>query len=127
MRARKQRGDGYLISTNFNLERLKIGNYDCERFSTANEMLFAEHELSVEFITSILDATHAEGQVSTLFSAVFNPREGNIHLYFNHKFNKPLILDVKETVSGGTKQVPIEELFEDIAPQNSLLDYASWR
>lgn len=118
---RKQNGDGYLISTNFNLERLKIGDYNCERYTTAESMLSADHELSIEFMASILDATHAEGQVSTIFSAVFNPTETTVYLYYNHRFNQPVVLDIHEEVTGGAEQVPIEDLFEDKARQNQLL------
>ena len=119
---RKTSGDGYLVSTNFNLERLKTGAYSCERYSAATSMLSAEHTLSVEFMASILDATHAEGQVSTIFSAVFNPTEGNIHLYINHRFNDPLTLDVQETIAGGARQVPLADLFDS---QTSILTRAA--
>ena len=116
---RKPSGDGYLVSTNFNLERLKIGNYHCERYDTANDMLQAEHELTVEFMASILDATHAEGQVSTIFSAVFDPT-GTIYLYINHRFDSPITLSVEEQVALGARQVPIEELFDDLPAQWNL-------
>ena len=121
---RKPRGDGYLVSTNFNLERLKTGNYDCERYSTANDMLRAEHELSVEFMVSVLDATHAEGQVSTIFSAVFDPTQDAIYLYINHRFDHPVTLSVDEQVALGARQVPIEELFEDLPAQWNITQLA---
>ena len=113
---RKASGDGYLVSTNFNLERLKSSDYHCERYDTANDMLQAEHELTIEFMASILDATHAEGQVSTIFSAVFDPT-GTIYLYINHRFDSPLTLSVEEQVAGGARQVPLEELFEELPAQ----------
>jgi hypothetical protein len=119
---RKPSGVGHLVSTNFNLERLKTGNYNCERYSTANNMLMAEHELSVDFMVSILDATHAEGQVSTIFSAVFDPTEDTIYLYYNHRFDSPITLSVEEQVAEGARQVPIEELFEDIPTQGLMLE-----
>lgn len=121
---RKPSGDGYLVSTNFNLERLKTGDYQCERFSTATSMLSADHMLSVEFMASILDATHAEGQVSTIFSAVFDPTEGAIHLYYNHHFNEPLTLDVQETLEGGARQVPIADLFGPVSQTPILMQAA---
>jgi hypothetical protein len=114
---RKINGDGHLVSTNFNLERLKTGDYQCERYSTANDMLNTEHGLSPEFMTSILDATHAEGQVSTIFSAVFDPKQDTIYLYINHRFNSPLVLSVEEQIATGSKQVPIDELFQNLPPQ----------
>jgi hypothetical protein len=85
-------------------------------------MLMAEHQLSVDFMTSILDATHAEGQVSTIFSAVFDPTEDTIYLYYNHSFNTPLTLSVEEQVAQGARQVPIEELFEDIPIHGVILE-----
>ena len=121
---RKTSNEGYLISTNFNIERLKTGDYSCTRYSTAKSMLMAEHDLSVEFMASILDATHTDGQVSTIFSAIFNPTEGNINLYYNHRFNEPLMLDMHEQVSSGAKQVPINDLFSS-ATQPSILEQAA--
>jgi hypothetical protein len=80
-------------------------------------MLKTEHELSVEFMASILDATHAEGQVSTIFSAVFDPKQDTIYLYINHRFNSPFVLSVEEQVATGARQAPLEELFQDLPSQ----------
>jgi len=118
---RKPSGDGSLVSTNFNLERLKTGEYHCERYSTANEMLNAEHELSVDFMASILDATHVEGQVSTIFSAVFDPT-GTIYLYINHSFDYPVTLNVEDQVALRERQEPIEELFDGLPAQGVTLE-----
>jgi hypothetical protein len=114
---RKPSGDGYLVSTNFNLEMLKSGDYNCERYTTANDMLNAGHELTVDFMVSILDATHAEGRVSTIFSAVFDPTRDTIYLYYNHRFDSPIILSVEEQVASGARQLTLEELFEDLPSQ----------
>ncbi len=122
---RKNTGDGYLVSTNFNLKRLRTGDYSCDRYETATEMLQeigAQQELTAEYMASILDATHAEGQVSTIYSAVYDLPERLIYLYIHHRFNEPLTLDVYEQLAEGDKQVPIEDLFPDVSTNSSMLE-----
>jgi hypothetical protein len=118
---RKPSGDGYLVSTNFNLERLKTGDYSCNRYETAESMLHSMSDLSVEFMASVLDANHMEGEVSTIYSMVYDLPERLIYLYYEHMFDQPLVMDVAETLEGGDRQVPIEELFAETAPNDDLL------
>jgi hypothetical protein len=121
---RKSNGDGYLVSTNFNIERLKTGSYSCERYSTAVDMLMAEHTLSVEFMASVLDATHMEGSVSTIFSGIFDPTTGTIYLYYNHRFHEPIVLDVDEVVAEGARQLPLSDIVSTGLSQTAFLELA---
>ena len=82
----------------------------------------AQRELTAEYMASILDATHAEGQVSTIYSAVYDLPERLIYLYIHHRFNEPLTLDVYEQLAEGDKQVPIEDLFPDLSTNISMLE-----
>ncbi|MBU7039055.1 MAG: hypothetical protein HXS52_14095, partial [Theionarchaea archaeon] len=61
---RKDKGDGYLVSTNFNLAVPESGTYPCWRHETAATMLEkigGEDDLTVDYAASILDAIHVEG------------------------------------------------------------------
>jgi len=72
---RKSKGNGYLISTNFNLAKLDKGNwsgsYSSDRYKTADKMLSkidAQNNLTVELMASVLNATHQNSDSKTLYS-----------------------------------------------------------
>lgn len=111
---RKPKEIGYLISTNFNLARLDKGNWSqyCSRYKTADKMLSkmgAENDLTVEFMTSVLKATH---QYNTLFSTVFDLQKLRIYLFYNRQFDVPYVLDVKKELAKttGYRQVSLKDL-----------------
>jgi hypothetical protein len=112
---RKPDGDGHLVSTNFNLASLETGDYSCWRYDTATRML-SELEtgeaLTVEFMASVLDATHQEGDISTIYSTVYDLRECTLYLYYEHRFDEPVILDVAAELERGDRQVHINELLQ---------------
>ncbi|UCH57112.1 MAG: hypothetical protein JSV18_07195 [Candidatus Bathyarchaeota archaeon] len=101
---KKLDGDGYLVSTNFNLASIETGDYSCWRYDTASEML-SELEtgdaLTVEFMASVLDATHQEGEVSTIYSTVYDLKGRTVYLYYDHRFEEPVILDVAAELERG--------------------------
>lgn len=110
---RKREGDGYLVSTNFNLASLETGDYSCRRYDIASEMLSdlgSGEDLTAEFMASVLDATHQEGEVSTIYSTVYDLREGIAYLYYDHRFDEPVVLDVAAELERGDRQVNIDEL-----------------
>jgi hypothetical protein len=113
---RKPEGDGYLVSTNFNLANLATGDYSCWRYDTASQMLseLASGEpLTVEFMASVLDATHQEGEYSTIYSTVYDLKERTAYLYYNHLFDKLVVLDVATELERGDRQVHIDELLPE--------------
>lgn len=114
---RKEMGDGYLVSTNFNLayyektERTGL----CRRYDTAIGMLDKienEDDLTMEYCTSILDAIHAEGpSVNTLYSNIFDLKEGIIYLYYWHQFDDVVTLRVQEELAKNPSPTRIIDLF----------------
>jgi hypothetical protein len=115
---RKQPGDHYLISTNFN--RANPSNaleYPCRRYSKAEEMLKkikVESELSVDYVKSILDEVHQEKIFSTtLYSNIFDLKNGIIYLYHRHQFNEVVELNVDEELAKGKIMVRIRDLFSE--------------
>jgi len=120
---RKSEGDGYHVSTNFNLVRLETGDYSCRRYDTASEMLpglGSGEDLTVEFAASVLDATHQEGGISTIYSTVYDLGEGIAYLYYDHRFDEPVILNVAAELEKGDRQVNIDELLPGV--QETLVD-----
>jgi hypothetical protein len=112
---RKDQGDGYLVSTNFNLAYPQNGTEPCWRYDTATRMLdriFKRSILDVEQLRMILDAVHVEGPGSnTLYSNIFDLREGVIYLYHWHQFDEVVVLDVEESLAGGASSGSIRSLF----------------
>jgi hypothetical protein len=99
---RKSKGNGYLISTNFNLAKLNKGNwsssYSSDRYKTADKMLSkigAQYDLTIEYMASVLNATHQNSDAQTLYSVVYDLQNLSISLYYERQFEAPYILDVK--------------------------------
>ena len=100
--SRKPKGIDYLISTNFNVAKLGKRDWSCWRYRAADKMLSkidAEKELSVDFITSVLNATHQNGTWKTIFSTIYDLKKLRIYLFYNRQFDKPYILDLKEELA----------------------------
>jgi len=121
---RKSKGNGYLISTNFNLLQLGKGNWSCRRYETADKMLpniRTQGDLTVEFMASVLNATHQNrfSSVKTLYSAVYDLRKLSIYLYYNRQFDKPYVLDVKQELAKtkGYRKVSLKSLISDLERQ----------
>ena len=65
----------------------------------------SDHEdLTVEYIASVLNATHRDSffdtrySIKTLFSTIFDLNNMQISLYYKRQFDKPFVLDVKKAL-----------------------------
>ena len=112
---RKPKGDGFLVSTNFNLANYANGRYPCRRYDTATEMLEkvnSEDKLTVEYIRPILNAVHQEGpSVNTVYSNIFDLKNGIIYLYHSHQFDEVVQINVLNELAKAPKKVRIKNLF----------------
>ncbi len=114
---RKPKGKGYLISTNFNLQRLDAGNWSCRRYETADRMLSemnAQGKESVESAASVLEATHLGRPYRTLYSAVYDLQKLRIFLYYDCNFSSPYEMDVKLELAKTERyrKTALKDLFE---------------
>jgi hypothetical protein len=114
--SRKPTGNGYLVSTNFNLANRKNAySYPCRRYNTAVRMLDtidSSKKLTVDYCRSILDAVHVEGASSnTLYSNVIDLKNGMIHLYHWHQWDEVVTLDIAEQLAKGSRRGRISDLF----------------
>jgi len=116
---RKQEGDRVLVSTNFNRANPdnRYGDLPCWRYDTATTMLEeiqGEEDLTIDYFRSILDAVHVEGaETNTVYSNVFDLRNGVIYLYHWHQFDEVIVLNVAEELarsSGHTEPYRIHDL-----------------
>lgn len=108
---RKKQGDGYLVSTNFNRANPENAySYPCWRYDKAVKMLEKiedKNDLTVDYFKSILDAVHSEGASNnTLYSNVFDLRNGMIYLYHWHQLEEVVTLDVAEQIARGKSRRP---------------------
>jgi len=129
---RKQQGDGYLVSTNFNRANPENAySYPCWRYDKAVEMLEKiedENDLTVDYFKSILDAVHGEGASNnTLYSNIFDLRNGIIYLYHWHQFDEVVTLDVAEQIARGTLCSRISDLFSKETVDKALAEYRGYK
>lgn len=126
---RKETKDGYIVSTNFNLAFYQEDERDglCRRYDTATEMLQKiedETDVTVEYFRSILDAVHAEGASSnTLYSNIFDLKNGIIYLYYWHQFDEVVTLSVTEEVAKKTSYTRIRDLFSQETVDKTSTEY----
>ncbi|MDR3715259.1 MAG: hypothetical protein P4L51_20835 [Puia sp.] len=90
----------FQINTNFNIADLKKGVTD-RRYDLANQMLAANKVVSVPFLKEVLDRTHQEGDLTTLYSYIFDMKQGLIYVYFFHNYDHVYIIDIKKELKKG--------------------------
>ena len=141
--SRRARGSNYLISTNYNhARRLRASWLGLDfpykllfdsKFRAAEDMLLGrdpEHDLSAEFMGSVLEATHRNWwfntplSIKTVYSTIFDPRNLQIYLYLNRQFDHSHMIDVQQELSKDMpyKKVPLTDLVSgDNRPSESAL------
>jgi hypothetical protein len=126
---RKPRGDGYLVSTNFNVIHPEHGyGYPCSRYETAQGMLSQLVEgngaLTVQDAAGVLDAVHQEGGTSwTIESLVADLPNGEIYLYYFYQFDRPVVLNVADELAHPRAPGPLSALFPDDVQQEAARRY----
>jgi len=114
---RKPKGNGYLIGTNFNRANPEnhFGSFPCWKYDTVEATLVTiedESSLNMESFRAILDATHVEGAgENTLYSNIFDLRNGLLYLYYWHQFDEVLTLNVAEQINSGMPFTHLTDLF----------------
>jgi hypothetical protein len=137
---RKPQGNSYLITTNFNHARREKASWSPldyvysflfdGTFETADNMLskvIDQDDLTVEYMASVLNATHRDSffdtrfSIKTLFSTVFDLKNMQISLYYKRQFNKPFVLDVKKELDkiDTYKKVSLEELVSKVSNEKN--------
>jgi hypothetical protein len=111
---RRAAGDGYLVSTNFNLANPDNGTVGW-RYDTAVSMLerlIRSQGLTPEDVGDILQAVHLENLASyTLYSNVFDLKNRNIYLYYLAQYNEVVRLNLSDELAKGERIVEMRDLF----------------
>ena len=125
---RKPPGDGFLVSTNFNVANRRNGSYPCQRYETAAERLsqlvIREGALTAKDVANVLDAVHVEGGASwTIESLVADLPTGIVYLYYFYQFDKPVVLNVAEEIANARAGGSLSKLFPEDVQQEAVRRY----
>jgi hypothetical protein len=116
---RKEPGDGFLVSTNFNVANPSNGySYPCWRYDTASgilaELSTQDGNLTVADAAGVLEAVHVSGGASwTIESLVADLQNKKIYLYYFHQFDDPVVIDVAEELANPHEAGPLSRLFPE--------------
>jgi len=125
---RKSSGDGFLVSTNFNVANPSNGSYPCQRYETATEQLeqlvSQAGGLTFQDAVNVLDAVHVEGSASwTIESMVADLPHGIVYLYYFYQYDKPVVLNVREEIADVRAGGPLSKLFPEDVRQEAARRY----
>ncbi len=111
---RKEPGDGYLLSTNFNLAQQEKGPVDF-RWHTATERLDAlgdEWTLTPDYAVALMEAIHLKTLTTfTLYQNAHDLNENQIYLSYMSQFDDIAVIDMEEEFDKGKRELEMRELF----------------
>jgi len=111
---RKEPGDGYLLSTNFNLAQPEKGPVDF-RWETATERLVALGNgsvLSPDYAMDLMESVHLYTLTTyTLYQNVLDLKENKIYLSYMSQYNEIAEIDMEEEFKKGQRVVEMREFF----------------
>ncbi|MEJ2719633.1 MAG: hypothetical protein P8181_00650 [bacterium] len=116
---RKPPGDGFLVSTNFNVANPVNGfSYPCWRYDRARELLGEllnqRGTLTAEDAAGVLESVHQQGGAGwTVSSLVADLPHGVVYLYYFYQFDRPVVLHVEEEIRNPRAPGPLSELFPE--------------
>jgi len=125
---RKTPGDGFLVSTNFNVANpANASTYPCWRYDKANEMLgqliSSEGSLNFNNITNVMDAIHQENSSWTIETLVADLVNGVIYLYYFYQYENPVIINIQEELANPREAGPLSKLFPEDVQQEAANRY----
>lgn len=88
----------FQVNANCNLIN---GKLSCRRPEIVNEMLTSSKENNVDLLKAVLDKTHQEGKLSTLYSTICDLKRGVVYVYFFHDYTTPYKINLKEELKKG--------------------------
>jgi choloylglycine hydrolase len=106
-----KQGD-YQVVTNFIQTHPELGGYPCWRYNTAVNMLENMYNFSVEYFTSICNATHQTGTYPSVYSGVYDLNEEILYLYYFYDYDNVVVIDLNEELLLGEHVYYLADLFE---------------
>jgi predicted O-methyltransferase YrrM len=102
----------YQIATNFVMSNLSGGDYPCWRYRTAEKTLSEAEELSRDLVGDVLEKTHQESGSLTVYSNIYDLKNGMIHLYNMRDFREVVVLNLAEELKKGERRIDLPALFK---------------
>ncbi|MDQ0065505.1 hypothetical protein [Chryseobacterium lathyri] len=102
------------------------GKLSCRRPDIANEMLSGSKENNIDFLKNILDKTHQEGELNTLYSTICDLKKGIIYVYLFHDYTNAYKIDLKSELKKGHRienladHFPSSFAYENFSKNHSL-------
>jgi putative intracellular protease/amidase len=104
-------GTWYQIATNFVMSEVEDGNYPCWRYRAADKSLSEAKALSLGLVRDILDKTHQEGGGLTVYSNIYDLKNGLVTTYNLRNFEEAVIMDLAAELKKGERRVELSSLF----------------
>jgi len=85
-----------------------------DQYLITHSTLKNSRKLSVNLFKKILANVHVEGTMglaTTVYSTIYDLKNGKIHLYYFHNFMEEVILDINSELKKGARTIKIESLF----------------
>ena len=109
----------FQVVTNFYVSKVNENRRPCEwhrrsclRYKRAQNMLAESDTASVALFRKILDATHQHNVFSrTLYSNIYDLKNGIVYLYYLHNFENEVVIDLKKELEKGSHFFAIPVLF----------------
>lgn len=98
------------------------------RLQAGRALLNEGIDASVESGTRVLEsmkACRSKLGNGTLFSALFDPSQGQAHLFFYHDFNERISFDLKQELAKGDRTIDMASLFGERPEYNALVAYVT--
>jgi hypothetical protein len=112
---RKEPGDSFLITTNFNIADARNGGYPCWRYDLGTRMLrdiVDSGSLTRDDLAEVMEAVHVESASGwTLYTLVADLRRGLVSVYFMFQYDAPIVLDIETELAGGAVSRTLSSLF----------------
>jgi hypothetical protein len=101
----------YQVVTNFYQSEVKREDVHCRRYNTADRMLAAADNVTIELCKQILDATHQEGRNPTVYSNIYDAKRRLVYLYHFHDFENVVVINLAEELKKGSRRLDLPALF----------------
>ena len=107
--------DNYQVMTNFYiLDSLNARWYNSYRYNVANHMFISKSEISLFLFRSILDAVHQTGMNPTVFSNIYDLKNGEIYTYNFQNYEEFAKINLADQLNKGEQYYKLPSLFNKI-------------
>ncbi len=113
----------YQVMTNHYLsDSLNTRWYNCYRYNVATDLLENSNTNSINYLRSVLDAVHQSGIPPTVYSNIYDLKNGKIYVHNFHNYDEYVILDLQTEIDKGGAYYKLPELFNQLELQSPSSD-----